>query len=140
MPEPDTEELEKLARNPSALGPKTIELLAEQIPPSRVITMLEEMMEATMSTTAAAKVAKEKGESAPPDWRAREAAAKLYFAYVVGMPVQRQHLVKETITPPSDPSKDISGSPAAMAALARLLAQTPEGRAVMQQELATIPA
>lgn len=135
-----TEELDSPNFHPSALGPKAVEELARRIPIDRVITLLENMMGAVMVSNSIGKAMRERGEAPPPDWRAREAAVKIYLSYVVGMPVQRQHLVKETLTTPTDPTQDLAASPAARAALARMLAASPEGRAAMETELKTIPA
>lgn len=124
---------------PALLGPKAIERLAREVPIEKVIATIKDMMEANMTAGNAAAKLVAAGMEPPPDWRAREAALKLWLSYVVGMPIQRQHIVHDKPRR-SNPEEDFENSPAAQAAALRYLRSTPEGREMLAQEAKTIQA
>ena len=126
----------KIGNEPALLGPDAIRLIAAEVAPSEIAKTIKEMMGACLVSGSLVKKALEEGLDAPPDWRAREAGVKLWLSYVVGMPVQRQHIVQERRQ--SAPIEDLLGSPAAREALAKAFAGSPEGRAAMQEALGAI--
>lgn len=121
------------------LGPKAIEQLAREVPLEKVIATIKGMLEATMTVGNAAAKLVEQGKEPPPDWRTREAGTKLWLYFVVGMPIQRQHIVHDKPRR-SNPEEDFENSPAAQAAALRYLRSTPEGREMLAQEAKTIQA
>lgn len=107
------EELSAITKG-SDVGPGLILKLVKEVPVAEVITAIKNMLTANMRT---------KDGRTVPDYRAREAGAKLYMSYVVGMPVQR---VVST-APPRESDTDtlarMLSSPAAREALRRVLAE-----------------
>ncbi len=63
---------------------RTINLLAERIPPERVVDQLAKLLTATRTG---------KNGVVTPDVRAIEAGLKLWLAYGIGLPVQRSEVV-----------------------------------------------
>jgi len=125
----DREEIERvIPSDPALLSMKVMMAIAEKVSPDQVADCIRDMLLASYVA---------KGEE-KPDWRAREAAVKYYLAYFIGQPVQRQHIVNERRSAPTDPMADLQGSKAAMQALVRMLASSPEGREALNEELGTI--
>lgn len=137
MPESDAPDDPQFT--PAMLGPKAIEQLAREVPLEKVIATIKGMLEATMTVGNAAAKLVEQGKEPPPDWRTREAGTKLWLYFVVGMPIQRQHIVHDKPRR-SNPEEDFENSPAAQAAALRYLRSTPEGREMLAQEAKTIQA
>lgn len=77
---------QSMAVGSAAASLKAIETLAERIPVETVVERINSLINATRTTRSGV---------VEPDVRAVEAGVKLYFAYVVGMPVQRQHIIEE---------------------------------------------
>jgi hypothetical protein len=117
QPESPVTEAAAIPISPSLLGPEAIRKIAEAVSPQEIANAIKAMM----VTGSLMKAAKEAGFEAPPDWRAREAGIKLWCSYVIGMPVQRQHIVKEDIRR-EQPLEELLRSPAARAALREALA------------------
>lgn len=63
---------------------RTINLLAERIPPERVVDQLDKLLTATRTG---------KNGVVTPDVRAIEAGLKLWLAYGIGLPVQRTEAI-----------------------------------------------
>ncbi len=130
--ETDTEEGEEeglMPADPAKLSTKIMQEIAERVPASKVAEVIQQLLEATFET---------KGGELKPDFRAREAGIKYWLSYMVGEPIKRVHTVLEKRKTAADPMADLQGSKAAMQALARLLASTPEGREALNEELGTI--
>lgn len=104
-------------RNPSEISREIIGAMQRHIDPEDVARVLASMLGATRQ---------HKGGMVLPDTRAQEAAAKLYLAYVVGMPVQRSESV--TVTLDADQGRDIAErlrhSPALREAMRKALAES----------------
>ena len=100
-------ELDK--RNLSVVSDASVAYIVRHIPERHAAKRLREMIDACTP-------------GGNPDWRARESGLKLYYAYRVGLPVQRQEIVQHRITTPS-----LSGllkSPESRAAVRRMLAES----------------
>lgn len=69
---------------PGDLSPRAVSIILEQIPLDQIRDTLQDMLKAERPL---------KGGGTIPDWRAREAAMKLYLAYKEGLPIQRQQIV-----------------------------------------------
>lgn len=107
--------------SPGEINRSVVRIMAEKIPADKVAGMVLEMLEATRITKA--------GEV--PDWRAREAAMKIYYSYIEGLPIQRQE-IHQTVTNKSDEeSMRVLQSPAMMRAMLAMMSKTPEGREVI---------
>jgi hypothetical protein len=76
---------------PGDLSPRVISILAEKIPADQIRQTIQEMMSAERPL---------KGGASIPDWRAREAAVKLWLAYCEGLPIQRQQIVTHQVSGP----------------------------------------
>lgn len=69
--------------NPGDINKQVCAVLAQVVPPEVIAKTIDDMLAATRITKAGRE----------PDFRAREAGAKLWLAYAVGMPIQRQEVV-----------------------------------------------
>ncbi len=96
------------------VSPAVLEAINAKIEPDEIANAIREMLDATLA-------------SGLPDWRAREIAIKTYLSYTVGLPVQRQEIIQHRIVSKPDAGKLLS-TPSALEALARSLANNPEGR------------
>lgn len=91
--------------------------LAKEVPLDEVAKAIKEMMGATTNQRVGAHNYEE-----VPDWRAREAAVKLYLSYMLGMPVQRVQTETRVIENDEQTLARILESPAVRDALRRELA------------------
>lgn len=103
------------------LSTRTIVALVNKVPVDRIITVIESMLDAETP-------------QGNPDWRARESGVKLWLSYVVGLPVQRQEIIQHKIVSKPDAGK-LLATPSALEALARSLAQQPEGKRKLLEAL-----
>lgn len=127
-----TQELLTRASNPSEFGVRLLTQLAEAIDPQKVVEAVKGMIEATTHVRISSEDFIE-----VPDNRAREAGVKLYFAYTVGLPIQRQLIQTQEIPSEDDAKTRLLDSPAARKALAMeaMSQMTPEERAEMVNKL-----
>ena len=86
---------EEFPREPGLLGLAAMTRLAEEIPIELIVSGIKDLLTATQTNGKIAAKLEEGGFAAPPDYRAREAGLKLWLSYVIGMPVQRQHILQE---------------------------------------------
>jgi uncharacterized protein (DUF2336 family) len=99
--------------NPGEINRSVVAIIAEKIPGEQVGDMLREMLHATRPT--------KHGEI--PDWRAREAAMKLFIAYREGLPVQRQEIHQTVTNRSEDENMRLLESPAVRSMLKKMLEQ-----------------
>lgn len=105
--------------HPGEINKSVVAILRTHVPMEMVGEMLQEMMQATRVT--------KHGEL--PDWRAREAAAKLILAYSEGLPIQRVETKNEQVAnTDGDLLMRVLESPALMRNLDTLFAQVREAR------------
>lgn len=105
---PDDDENPLDIAREKGVSPRLVMRIAEKIPFDDIITGIKEMLGALLSND-------------KPDWRAREIGIKLWLSYVIGLPVQRQHVIQERIT--TAPTVDtLLQNPATLDALERMLA------------------
>lgn len=98
---------------PGDVNRKVCSVLADIVPVEEVGEGIKEMMQATTIG---------RGGDEVPDYRAREAAMKLWLAYSVGMPLQRQEIVQVNVDGSKESLSDkIKSSPALRAQLKRML-------------------
>jgi hypothetical protein len=100
------------------IGTGLILQLAKEVPPEQIAVAIKEMLGATTNQRTGAHDYEE-----VPDWRAREAAVKLYLSYMLGMPVQRTEVKTQVIESEEQTLARLLGSPAVREALRRELAQ-----------------
>lgn len=79
-----TQTLAEMAKNPSSVGVRLLTTLAETVPAEDVTAVIKDLLGATSTVRTGSESFKE-----VPDYRAREAGVKLYFGYMLGLPVQR---------------------------------------------------
>ena len=108
--------------SPTQISQAFIAAVNECVTPERVAESIGQLLTAKRVTKTGAEF---------PDYRAMEAGIKLYLAYTIGLPVQRQEVV--TVNLDADAASDIEArlksSPAARAALRKAL-DSAEGGAV----------
>lgn len=92
---------------PGDINRQVAEVLARAVPASEIGELIKTMMSATRQT--------KHGEE--PEWRAREAAAKLWLAYQVGLPVQRQEIAQTITTRSEADNLRVLATPATLAAV-----------------------
>jgi hypothetical protein len=91
-------------------------------------------IQAIMDVTPASEVADKIGElirarrNGEPDTRAVEVGLKLWLSYVIGLPVQRQHVINEKLVT-AKPTKAMLANPETRAMLRRLLDDADKGKA-----------
>ena len=105
-----------MAANPSAIGVRLLTTLAEAVPAEEVAEVVRDLMKATSTVRTGSESFKE-----VPDYRAREAGAKLYFGYMLGLPVQRSIEIQHREESDEDTWERLLSSPAARAAMMRAL-------------------
>lgn len=98
------------------ISTQAIARLIKVITPDRIIDKIEEMLEATYP-------------NGQPDWRSQESACKLWMAYAIGLPVQRQEIIQHNITTP--PVDQLLGDTASVEALIRVISANPDGKALL---------
>jgi hypothetical protein len=100
--------------SPSAISKSFINAINHCISPERVAESISSLLTATRFS---------KGEGEIPDYRAQEAGAKLYLAYTIGLPVQRQEVVTVNVDADSENGMmdRLAKSPALRAALRKAL-------------------
>jgi len=107
---PGTRPITSLA-SPGEINRSAVAILAEKVPADDVCAMLAEMLTATRPTK----------QGPIPDWRAREAACKIWFAYREGLPVQRQEIHQTVTNRTEDESMKLLESPAMRRAMREML-------------------
>ena len=112
-----TQSLAEMAANPSAIGVRLLSTLVEKVPAEEVAEVIRDLMRATATVRTGSESFKEE----VPDYRAREAGAKLYFGYMLGLPVQRTIEIQHREERSEDTLERLLASPAARAALTRAL-------------------
>jgi hypothetical protein len=105
-------------KNTREIGPTLLTRLAEVLPPEEIAERIRDMLNATYET---------KNGDVKTDWRAVEAAIKLYLAYQLGMPVQRQVIVQQAPEAGSATMDRLMSSPAAVKVLEQMLAKARSG-------------
>ena len=95
-------------RQMSDIGPALLMRISETVSPETVADTIKAMLTAEHET---------KGGDMYPDWRAREAGAKLYLSYMIGMPVQRQVTLTQTPQTDEETLARLLSSPASKRAL-----------------------
>lgn len=96
----------------SDVSPKLVQTLMAKIPPEVITKKLKELLEAKTPVRIGKGGDEYGGE---PDYRAMEAGLKLWLAYCEGLPVQRQHIIQETLETDSQTFARLKESPAALA-------------------------
>lgn len=100
--------------NPTAISQSFILAINACITPKRVAESISGLLGATRELKSGAVL---------PDYRAQEAGVRLYLAYTIGLPVQRQEII--TVAVDSDNNdgmmERLKSSPAARAALRKAL-------------------
>jgi hypothetical protein len=99
-------------RQASDIGPEMLTRLAAKVSPEDIAELIRTMITAEHETKSGALY---------PDWRAREAGAKLWMSYMIGMPVQRQIVVNETRESTGQTLERLLASPASRRALQSVL-------------------
>ena len=104
--------------DPRTINKEVVVALSRRISPEAIADKIGELLEMKRQTKA----------GLIPDARAMEAGIKLYLAYAVGLPVQRQELVTVAINADSMTGlrERLKSSPAMRDALAGLLAEVAE--------------
>jgi hypothetical protein len=100
--------------HPGEINRQIAEVLAETVSSAEVGETIKSLLTADKRT-------KEGGYE--PDWRAREAGAKLWLAYQVGLPVQRQEIHQTVTTRSEEENMKTLASPAMLAAMKSLIAK-----------------
>ncbi len=106
------EKLNRIASS-SDIGAGLLLQLVKEVSPDSVIQTIKAMLEATT-------ISKDGREL--PDWRAREAGAKLFMNYTVGMPIQRVVTQERKSEDDGATMERLLASPAAKEALRKALA------------------
>lgn len=99
--------------HPGDLSPKVLSVLVDKIPAHEIADKIRQLLDMKRPT--------KHGEI--PDARAMEAGVKLWLAYCVGLPVQRQEIRTETVSTDNDALMRVLASPAALRSIKNLLAQ-----------------
>jgi hypothetical protein len=107
---------------PGEINRSAVAILAEKVPANDVCAMIAEMLQATRPTK----------HGPIPDWRAREAAAKIWLAYQEGLPIQRQEIHQTVTNRTEDESMRLLESPAMRRAMREML-----DRAEREEEIGT---
>lgn len=105
-------------RNSGDIGPALLVKLAEMIPPEDIAERIKDMMNATYENA--------RGD-VKTDWRAVEAGVKLYLSYQIGMPVQRQVVVQQSVESGDQTMDRLMSSPAAIKVLEAMLEKAKGG-------------
>lgn len=112
-----TRPLTSLSR-PGEINRQIAEVLAQTVSSAEVGETIKSLLTADRRT-------KEGGYE--PDWRAREAGAKLWLAYQVGLPIQRQEIHQTIVSKSEEENMKTLQSPAMLAAMKNLIARV-EGK------------
>ena len=109
-------------------GAETLSAIARVVTPEQIARALAEALSATIKTKT--------GEI--PDYRTRLEAAKVFMNYTIGLPVERQPEPEPVRTPESSSASlnRIMASPAARAALRRMLDEAEENQTKPTIEMA----
>jgi hypothetical protein len=99
---------------PGEINRQIAEVLADTVSSAEVGETIKSLLTADKRT-------KEGGSE--PDWRAREAGAKLWLAYQVGLPVQRQEIHQTVVNKSEEENMRTLQSPAMLAAMKNLIAR-----------------
>ena len=103
-------------QNTRDIGTGTLKRLAELVTPERIAEKIHEMLDATTLVRTGSESTEER-----PDWRTVEAAVKLWLAYQLGMPVQRQVIVQQAAETSEGTMDRLMSSPAAIKVLESML-------------------
>ena len=100
--------------SPSQISQAFIVAVSECVTPERVAESVKELLGATRATKSGAVF---------PDYRAIEAGIKLYLAYTIGLPVQRQEVVTVNVDADSEAGMmdRLAKSPALRASFRKIL-------------------
>lgn len=113
---PASKLLQSYLDNPASMGTALLTELVETVPVADVVNAIREMLSATTHQRTTATTVIE-----VPDHKSRYAAAKLFFAYALGEPIQRSvEIVQRPETEDSTLERLLS-SPAARASLKAML-------------------
>ena len=109
--------------SPSSISQAFIVAVSECVTPQRVAESVNELLSAKRIT----KLGQEF-----PDYRAMEAGIKLYLAYTIGLPVQRQEVITVNVDAETEDgmADRLSKSPALRAALRKALDAAHAGDAI----------
>ena len=107
------DKIAKLAANGTDFGAGLLLQLVHEVTTEKVVETIKAMLEATT-------VGRDGSEM--PDWRAREAGAKLFMSYVIGLPLQRIVTQERKTEDDGATMERLLSSPAAREALKRALA------------------
>ena len=108
-----TRPLTSLSR-PGEINRQIAEVLAETVSSAEVGETIKSLLTADKRT-------KEGGYER--DWRAREAGAKLWLAYQVGLPIQRQEIHQTIVSKSEEENMKVLQSPAMLAAMKSMIAR-----------------
>ena len=118
MSDTDTEIAKRIPQN-GHISDTSVAYLVAEIPAERITGKITAMLEA-------------KTPQGNPDWRAQSDAVKLWMSYVIGLPVQRQHIIQEKITS-APTAQQLLANPVAVEAILRQILADPAGEAAMRQ-------
>ena len=99
--------------HPGEINRQIAEVLAQTVSSAEVGETIKSLLTADRRTK----------EGYEPDWRAREAGAKLWLAYQVGLPVQRQEIHQTVVNKSEEDNMKTLQSPAMLAAMKNLIAR-----------------
>ena len=108
--------------NPGDINKQVAKVLLEKVSAEKVADVIRDMLNATRLTK----------EGVEPDGRQREAGVKLWLAYMVGLPVQRQEIVSVALDAEAEIGmrERLRNSPALRASLRRVLDSLEEEAAI----------
>ena len=110
---PESREPLATLSEPSRLGREVLKVLIEHVSPDMIAETIRDMIRATRPT--------KHGEVA--DTRTQEAGVKLWLAYAVGLPVQRQEIHQTVTNRSEDDNMRLLESPAVRSMLKKMLEQ-----------------
>lgn len=116
--------LELRAEKAHSVSQRVAAMIAEKLPPERIVERLDQLIHATRTTRHGVEI----------DSRAVESGVKLWLAYVVGLPIQRQEVVSVNLNADSslDIEERLANSPALREQLRRSLAAADAAAGVVE--------
>jgi len=103
--------------HPGDLSPHVLSVLVDKVPACEIADTIRDMIRATRTTK----------HGVEPNDRAREAGVKLWLAYAVGLPVQRQEIHQTVTNRSEDENMRLLESPAVRSMLKKMLEQAEGG-------------
>lgn len=102
--------------DPTSLGREIMAAIAAKIPPSKIADTIHKLLDSSRTL---------KNGTVLADTRAMEAGVKLYLAYMVGVPVQRQEVINVNVDADASAGllERLKASPAFRDQLGKLLAE-----------------